>query len=239
MYPTVCSNLASLDVCYCEPNEADSLLSWAFPGNKPNKNLTGLNVTNCTFSEIFPLLCKLPALRKLNLAKSLLISTSLKSFPNLQHLESLELQDVRDIWGEELPELSKSVGKTLRYLGLADQNFLKDRHLQDLACMFPVLRNLDLSRCLQISDAILVEWYIKHGESRWPKLRKLVLKGCEQITQEVVDFVRLKTRNQLLIDLWIFVVNYLTGLPGASLLLKLIRTVVKSILVVKPTGLVI
>ena len=104
------------------------------------------------------------------------------------------------IRGEELGELSKFVGKTLRYLGLAGLS-VTDAQFRNVALMFPVLRTLDLSGCTGISDALLVEWYIKHDEKQWPRLRKLILKNCENITQEVVKSTRLRTRNQLLIDM--------------------------------------
>ena len=126
---------------------------------------------------------------------------SLQSLPTLHNLEWLELKHCLHIANNQLLVLSDRVGKALRYLGLAKQPLVEDSDLRDLAGMFPVLKTLDLSECHQITDALLVEWYIKHSNTEWPKLRKLVLKGCKEITQEVVDSVRLKTRNQLLIDL--------------------------------------
>ena len=66
--------------------------------------------------------------------------------------------------------------------------------------MFPVLRTLDLTGCVTITDALLVEWYVKNEETNWPKLRKLVLKNCG-VSQEVVNLVRLKTKNHLLVEL--------------------------------------
>ena len=128
---------------------------------------------------------------------------SFKTFSSLPNLEWLDVNGCNGICGPDLSVLSSSVGKTLRYLGLADLllcSLVEDIYLRDLARMFPVLRTLDLSGCLKITDALLVEWYVKNDESRWPKLRKLVLKNCG-VSQEVVNSVRLKTRNQLLVEL--------------------------------------
>ncbi len=179
------------------------ILSWAFPGNEPHKNLTSLDVCGSYGHITFPLLHKFPSLKKLNLTSTHIPvkNVSLESLPNFQNLEWLELKWCHRIVGSQLLLLSDKVGKTLCYLGLAKLQFITDTDLRDLASLFPVLKTLDLSECEQITDAILVEWYIKHEKSEWPKLRKLILKDCKGITQEMVDSVRLKTRNQLLIDL--------------------------------------
>ena len=192
----------------CYSKAANEVLSWAFPDNKPNENVTSLELSNSFFScksTIFPLHHKFPALKKLSLTDSVTLQNfsyfSLQSFPNFQSLEWLEIKHPT-IKGNGLFFLSEKVGKTLSYLSLPRQHLIKDDHLRDLAGMFPALRTLDLSQCANITDAILVEWYIKHDKRElWPKLRKLVLKGCSGITQGVVGSVRLKTRNQLLIDL--------------------------------------
>jgi len=113
-------------------------------------------------------------------------------------LEWLELRGNRTR-GEQLFELSKVVGKNLHYLGLAHTP-ATDNDLRNLAQMLPVLKTLDLSEC-EVTDAILDEWYIKNEDKNWPKLRKLVFKFCLHITQGVVDVVRLKTRNQLVVDM--------------------------------------
>lgn len=192
----------------CYSKAANKLLSWAFPGNKPNENVTSLELSTYMYlvsceSAIFPLHKKFPALKKLTLTDSILLQGySLQSFPSFQNLEWLEIKHTT-IRGNGLLFFSETVGKTLCYLGLPRQRLIRDYHLRDLAGMFPVLRTLDLSQCTCITDAILVEWYIKRDKSEWPQLRKLVLKGCQGITQEVVNSVRLKTRNRLLIDLWI------------------------------------
>jgi len=211
--PTVCSSLRTFQLsmpalakpsCYSEA--ASKVLSWAFPGNKPNENVTSLELSTYLYyvsckSTIFPLHKKFPALKKLTLTDSTVLrGFSLQSFPSFQNLEWLEIKHCT-IKGNGLLFLSEKVGKTLRYLTLPWQHLITDVHLRDLASMFPVLRTLDLSQCTSITDAILVEWYIKHDKSEWPQLRKLVLKGCKGITQEVVDSVRLKTRNCLVIDL--------------------------------------
>lgn len=199
--------MKEFELSYCklgfERNDTAGILSWVFPSNmKPYKNLTSLVVTNAGSSVVFPLLDKFPALRKLNLAGlSVPRDCSLQSFPNFQNLEWLELMGSKNIRGDHLLVLSNKVGKTLRYLGLSKLQQIADNHLRDLPHMFPALRSLVLSQCSQITDGLLVEWYIKHKQSEWPKLRKLDLKGCEGITKEVVESVRLKTRNQLLIDL--------------------------------------
>lgn len=205
MDPAVCSGLTSLDLLHSSQGITNNLLNWAFAGIESNRNLTSLNVSYCPCNRVFSLLFKLPALRKLNLTKCHFPkNVSFENFHHLQNLEWLELKGCNRISGQELWKLSKSVGKTLCYLGVAEMTrsrLITDNHLRDLACKFPVLKSLDLSGCLQITDALLVEWYIKHDQTRWPKLRKLVLKDCRNISQEVVDSVRLKTRNQLLVDL--------------------------------------
>jgi len=181
----------------------NKILSWAFPGDKPYENVTSLGFSiypvQGVATTIFELLVKFPALKKLNLT-NLCIPVMNFSLPNFQNLEWLGLRNCGNLTKNELLQLSEKVCKTLHYLGLALTRLGKD-HLRDLPGMFPALRTLDLSGCGQITDAILVEWYIKHDKSKWTKLRKLVLKGCVRITQEVVDSVRFKTRNQLLIDL--------------------------------------
>ena len=198
---TGCSSLKSLDLLKCSEEVTEKILSWAFPGTEPNRNLTSLNVTGCPFMSVYPLISKLPALRRLNLT---VVGTPkwyiFECCCNLESLEWLKLNECQKIRGEDLLELCQAVGKTLQHLIVPGLRYLTDAHLRDLERLLPVLRTLDLSGCLQISDAILVEWYIKDGEKRWPKLRRLVLKGCERITQKVVDSVRLKTRNQLLIE---------------------------------------
>lgn len=213
--PTTCSSLRTFKLCVpplngptCYSKAADKVLSWAFPGNKPNENVTTLELSSSYVSwesAIFPLDDKFPALRKLSLTDSVTIGNfsyfSLQNFPNFQNLEWLEIKHPT-IKGNELLFLSEKVGKTLSYLSLPRQHLIKDCHLRDLAHLFPALRTLDLSQCAFITDALLVEWYIKHDKSElWPKLRKLALKDCHGIMQDVIDSVRLKTRNQLLIDL--------------------------------------
>ena len=203
----MCSNLRTFRLSVpCYSVAAIKVLSWAFPVNKPNENVTSLELCGNFLSKssaIFPLHEKFPSLERLILTNSNCCVTSwqfsLQSFPNFQSLEWLEIK-YSPVKGNELLLLSEKVGKTLRYLGLPRERQITDDHLRDLAGMFPALRTLDLSQCADITDAILVEWYIKHDKSEWPKLRKLVLKGCQGITQEVVDSVRLKTRNRLLID---------------------------------------
>ncbi|KAL9958073.1 hypothetical protein ACROYT_G035041 [Oculina patagonica] len=199
---TVCSNLRTFEwkLPSWDTEPTSRILSWAFPSNKPHKNLTSLDVTGSFTHMIFPLLHKFPKLKKLNLSSSKL-TAFLESLPNFQNLEWLELKGCKRINGSQLLLLSGKIGKTLRYLGLAEQPLITDTDLRDLASVFPVLKTLDLSGCEQITDAVLVEWYIKCEQSAWPKLRKLILKDCKGITQEMVDSVRLKTRNQLLIDL--------------------------------------
>lgn len=151
---------------------------------------------------MFTQLLKFPALKRLNLTGSFVPKEqSLWDFPNFQTLEWLELNSCRGISGDQLHFLSQKVGKTLCYLGLAQIPMITNNNLRELAIMFPGLRTLDLSACLRITDALLVEWYIKHNRNEWPKLRKIILKGCEEISVDVVNSVRLKTRNQLLVDL--------------------------------------
>jgi len=197
--PTVGSRLTSLDVRKCSEEVTESLLSWVFSSAEPNRNLTSLNVSFCPSAVVLPVLSRLPELRKLNLSYCHIPGNcSLQSFHNLQNLEWLELRGNRTR-GEQLLELSKLVGKNLHYLGLAS-TLVTDNDLRNLAEMFPVLKTLDLSECVQVTDAILIEWYNKHKDKIWPKLRKLVLKGCLHIRRRVVDCVRLKTRNQLVVD---------------------------------------
>ncbi|XP_078344360.1 uncharacterized protein LOC144629974 [Oculina patagonica] len=203
--PKVCSNLRTLELSapYTILTDTSRIMTWAFPCNKPYKNLTSLDVSGSFVHITFPLLHKFPSLKKLDLTSSLIPvkNVSLESLPNFQNLEWLELERCAGIVGSQLLLLSDKVGKTLRYLGLAWLPLITDTDLRDLATLFPILKTLDLSGCEQITDAVLVEWYIKHEKSEWPKLRKLILKDCKGITQEMVDSVRLKTRNQLLIDL--------------------------------------
>lgn len=180
------------------------ILDWAFPNNKvPNRNLTCLDVTSRPRIPImFTQLHKFPALKKLNLTGAVMPNEhSLQDFPNFQSLEWLELNSCQLGIRAELHFLSEKVGRTLCYLGLGKIPSITNNDLRDLAVMFPVLRTLDLTECSKITDALLVEWYIKQKRSEWPKLRKLILKGCEEITVDVVNSVRLKTRNQLLVDL--------------------------------------
>lgn len=199
---TGCSSLTSLELLKCSEEVTEKILSWAFPGTEPNRNLTSLNVTGSSFMPVYPLIFKLPALRRLSLT---VLGTPkwciFECCCNLKSLEWLKLNECQKITGGDLLELCQSVGKTLQHLIVAGLWYVTDAHLRDLERLLPVLRTLDLSGCMpEISDAILVEWYIKDGEKRWPKLRRLVLKGCGRITQKVVDSVRLKTRNQLLIE---------------------------------------
>lgn len=175
---------------------------------EPNTSVTSLNLSCCpSFKEVqlLQVFSQLPALRKLNLTRFNFPNMfSFKTFCSLPNLEWLAVNGCNRICGPDLSVLSSSVGKTLRYLGLADLLLcllVKDIYLMDLASMFPVLRTLDLSGCLNITDALLVEWYVRNDESSWPKLRKLVLKNCG-VSQGVVNSVRLKTRNQLLVELW-------------------------------------
>ena len=213
MDPTVCSRLSSLELfyTYIRPSYHDDatpycVLKWAFPGMEPNTSVISLNLSHCqSFKEVqlFQVFSQLLALRKLNLTRFNFPNIfSFKTFSSLPNLEWLDVNGCNGIWGPDLSVLSSSVRKTLRYLGLADLllcSLVEDIYLRDLARMFPVLRTLDLSGCLKITDALLVEWYAKNDESRWPKLRKLVLKHCG-VSQEVVNYVRLKTRNQLLVE---------------------------------------
>ncbi len=210
--PTVCSKLNTFVTTFESSSirTTGAIFSWAFPGKEPNVNLTRLDVTNCPSSVVFPLLPKFPALRQLNLAGMKLARQALRprnsntlqteTFHQFQNLEWLELKGSRNFTERELFVLLDKVGKTLHYLGLGGVRQITDSCLINLAYMFPVLRTLDLSDCNKITDAILVEWYFKHDKSEWPRLRKLVLKGCKKINQKMVQSVRLKTRNQLLID---------------------------------------
>ncbi|XP_068751324.1 uncharacterized protein [Montipora capricornis] len=195
-----CPSLTSLEVTDCPLVVTETLLSWIFPGSAHNETLTSLNVTRCHVSSFFTILPRLPALTKLNLTGTRLPGNLSEVVHILTKLEWVDLNGSTRIRGEELGELSKFVGKTLRYLGLAGLS-VTDAQLRNVAPMFPALRTLDLSGCTGISDALLVEWYIKHDEKQWPRLRKLILKNCENITQEVVKSTRLRTRNQLLIDM--------------------------------------
>lgn len=70
-----------------------------------------------------------------------------------------------------------------------------NNNLRELVIMFFVFRIFDLSVCLRIIDVLLVEWYIKYNRNEWLKLRKFILKGCEGISVDVVNLVRLKIRN--------------------------------------------
>ena len=212
MDPTVCSRLSSLELFYtytCHSYNASPycVLKWAFSGMEPNTSVTSLNLSRCSsFKEVqlLQVFSQLPALRKLNLTRFNFPNMfSFKTFCSLPNLEWLDVNGCNRICGPDLSVLSSSVGKTLRYLGLADLLLcllVEDIYLMDLPSMFPVLRTLDLSGCLNITDALLVEWYVRNDESSWPKLRKLVLKNCG-VSQGVVNSVRLKTRNQLLVEL--------------------------------------
>lgn len=195
------SSLTSFHLIACPQWITERLLFWVCPGTEPNRSLTSLDVTSCYFEAVSPVLAKLPALRKLSLGNSIAPKGCIaRRFYNFENLEWLNLTGCCSLTGEELYGLSVLVGKTLRHLSLAKLSLITDTDLRDLVSMFPVLRSLNLSRCLDISDAILVEWYIKNDKLRWPKLRRLILKGCDQISQEVISSVRHKTRNQLLID---------------------------------------
>lgn len=70
-----------------------------------------------------------------------------------------------------------------------------NNNLRELVIMFFVFRIFDLSVCLRIIDVLLVEWYIKYNRNEWLKLRKFILKGCEEISVDVVNLVWLKIRN--------------------------------------------
>ena len=179
----------------------NKILSWAFPEDKPYENVTSLDLSSCNDPTIYSVLVKFPALKKLNLSDGVYRPNQEINFslPNFQHLEWLELSGYDNLTGNELLQLSENAGKNLQYLGLAWTK-LKEDCLRSLPGMFPALRTLDLSGCRKLTDATMVEWYIKHDKSEWPKLRKLILKDSHAVTQDVVESVRLKTRNQLLIE---------------------------------------
>ena len=202
--PAVCSSLTSLEIRHASKDTINCILCWAFPDIEPSRNLTSLNLSYSQSSRVFQFFSKFPALKKLDLTGFRFTKNmSVEAFRYLKNLEWLELKGCNRISGKEISELSESVGRTLRYLGLADlllHPLITDNHLRDLASMFPVLRTLDLSGCVTITDALLVEWYVKNEQTSWPKLRKLVLKNCG-VSQEVVNLVRLKTKNHLLVEL--------------------------------------
>ena len=202
--PAVCSSLTSLEIRHASKDTIKHILYWAFPDIEPSRNLTSLNLSYSQSSRVFQFYSKFPALKKLDLTGFRFTKTmSVEAFRHLKKLEWLELKGCNRISGKEISELSESVGRTLRYLGLADlllHPLITDNHLRDLASMFLVLRTLDLSGCVTITDALLVEWYVKNEETNWPKLRKLVLKNCG-VSQEVVKLVRLKTKNHLWVEL--------------------------------------
>ena len=202
--PAVCSSLTSLEIRHASKDTINHILHWAFPDIEPSRNLTSLNLSYSQSSRVFQFFSEFPALKKLDLTGFRFTKNmSVDAFRHLKNLEWLELKGCNRISGKEISELSESVGRTVRYLGLADlllHPLITDNHLRDLASMFPVLRTLDVSGCVTITDALLVEWYVKNEETSWPKLRKLVLKNCG-VGQEVVNLVRLKTKNHLWVEL--------------------------------------
>lgn len=178
----------------------NKILSWAFPEDKPYENITSLKFGRCQDPSIFSVLVKFPALKKLDLSSLHSPNQGIDlSLPNFQNLEWLELGYCHNLTGNGLLQLSENAGKNLQYLGLAHTELNEDC-LKGLPGMFPALRTLDLSGCRKLTDVTLVEWYLKRDKSEWPKLRKIILKDSHAITQDVVNSVRLKTKNQLLID---------------------------------------
>ena len=200
MNSSLCTRLTSLCLYKCH-QITQKLLFRLCPSGEPNRSLTSLDVTLVPFTVVSPVLPRLLALQKLTLSNSFFSNGDIaKGFRGLENLECLDLSRCEHIVGVDLLDLSDMVGSTLQHLSLVGLRLITDTDLRDLASMFPVLRTLDLCGCVKISDASLVGWYLKNDETHWPKLRRLHLKGCHQITQEVISSVRHKTRNQLMID---------------------------------------
>ena len=167
--------------------------------------ITSLDLSLCHISDDLARLFNCPDLRKLHLAKSSVVAEPFfHRILNLPHLEWLELNSCRS---KALKDtcmvqciMANPIGSTLRHLGLANLQNIKESELKYLPIACPQLRSLDLSACSQVTDALLVEWYMKGDHVCLPKFQKLGLKACKQVTRHMVDSVRLKTRNQLLID---------------------------------------
>lgn len=197
---SLCTRLTSLCLFQCD-KVTQKLLPLLCPSAKPNRSLTSLDVTDVPFTLVSPVLPRLQALQKFILRGSFFNNGDIaKGFRGLENLEWLDLSRCAHVVGADLLDLSDAVGSTLRHLRLVGLHLITNTDLRDLASTFPVLRTLDLSGCLKISDASLVEWYLKNDETHWPKLKRLHLCDCDQITEEVISSVRHKTRNQLMID---------------------------------------
>ena len=162
--------------------------------------ITSVNFSNCENTLTLNCLSKLTDVEELDLTQSQVSNSMLKKL-HLTHLKSLELQACHKINGEGIICLSASVGSSLLYLGLKNCPNISSYHLMMIPTLFPELRSLDLS-CCNVTDEILKEWYLNSSTSGQPRLRKLNLKGCEEVTQTTIDSVCLKTRNRLIVEQW-------------------------------------
>lgn len=84
------------------------------------------------------------------------------------------------------------MGNSLKYLGLSNCNRIEDKDLSPLTSIFPCLNTIDLSGCVAISDALLFQNFC-NGE-----LRKIILKGCSNISEGTVKMARKISMNKLI-----------------------------------------
>ncbi|XP_031570416.1 uncharacterized protein LOC116304777 [Actinia tenebrosa] len=138
-------------------------------------------------------LYKLPNLKKLDLTKSALQNNMFRE--NHPKLWSIELKSCFEISGQTLRTLSSVMGNSLQYLGLSNCNRIEDKDLTSLITMFSCLETIDLSGCTGISDMVLFQNF-RNG-----KLRKIILKGCSNVSEEAIQMVRKNTMNKLTVIL--------------------------------------
>ena len=143
-------------------------------------------------------------------------------FQNLQALELVNLQNVQDasltlyrlklkelkfincytISGFGVKILASAVGQTLLSLTLNQCDRVCDSGLSDLKLRFPCLTYLDISGCRNLSKDFLARNY---RYLPYPKLKRLILKGCPRFIEpgvsDVLQQIRQLVSNKLLIDI--------------------------------------
>lgn len=163
------------------------------------QSLISLNLSCCgdenTLKLVLDNLHKLPSLRSLNLTSSKIRNDMFKS--NLHNLQHFELRSCLNLNSEGIRRISMT-SKSLRYLGIANCNRLQEPSIKLLPYLFRSLDTLDVSGCAGLTNEVLREFYLQPCR---PTLcpRKIIAKGCQNISKRLIKIVRERLRNQLII----------------------------------------
>ncbi|XP_032225451.2 dynein regulatory complex subunit 6 [Nematostella vectensis] len=195
------SSLESLDIS--GSLRGGRFLSWTLEWLPKLSTLTSLNLSQTMDERLLGLvlqnLTALANLRQLNLTfSSVKDNMFVARHPKLSWLE---LKGCFQLSSAGINLIASSYGMSLKYLGLCNCHRMTDDSMKFLSTRFPSLRVLDLSNCVAITDLFLEELYFPSSTLIQPALTKLLLRGCNKISLNMVGRVREKLANQLAIDI--------------------------------------